>query len=113
MKKSLALVAGLLISAPVWAGTWIAASGGYVPSHAYQVGVLPDGAPLFLCKTLYDGSMYIGNINPQFKGCDISVNGNILTQPDYRVWVTTGPVSLLDFENNHNPGFAQGLYMDE
>ena len=103
MKKSLSCIAGLLISLPASAGLWVAASGGFVPTHAYQVGVEPDGGPLFLCRGLYDGFLYEGAINSAFEGCDITVAGNIISIPRYSVWVEPGTQPLNGY---YGPGAA-------
>lgn len=86
MKRILIFLLTIFTSVTASAGLWIGSYGGNVPDKAYQVGSQPDGGPLFLCKSLYNGQMYIGNINSRFGGCNITVKGNVLTIKHYLVW---------------------------
>ena len=68
-------------------GSWVDAGGGSVPPGAFPGG--QEGPPnyetLFVCRTMYNGSMQLGKVRPGLGGCYFAYSGSEVSMPSYQV----------------------------
>jgi hypothetical protein len=68
-------------------GSWVDSGGGNVPPGAFPGG--QEGPPnyetLFVCRTMYNGSMQLGKVRPGLGGCYFAYSGSEVSMPSYQV----------------------------
>lgn len=74
---------------PIYAGDWVAASGGSVPKGATIQGNEADGTPLFLARATYQGGLHPGKVRLAFGAANIPYGGDEVKVANYEVFVGT------------------------
>ncbi|XP_030755376.1 uncharacterized protein LOC115881830 [Sitophilus oryzae] len=66
-------------------GQWLANSGGNIPANAVPGGQSEDGEPLYIGRTVHDGCLTIGKIQPSHGVLYIPYGGQELSFSDYEI----------------------------
>lgn len=74
---------------PIFAGEWVAASGGSVPNGASKQGNEADGTPLYLARAKYQGGLHPGKVRQAFAAANIPYGGKEVKVNSYEVFVGT------------------------
>ncbi|KMQ95579.1 c3 and pzp-like alpha-2-macroglobulin domain-containing protein 8 protein [Lasius niger] len=67
--------------------TWVAVSGGNIPSNALPGGETEDGEPLFVGRVHHEGTVTIGKVQPSHSVCYIPFGGAEVAFPEYEILV--------------------------
>ncbi|KAK9887116.1 hypothetical protein WA026_020563 [Henosepilachna vigintioctopunctata] len=70
-----------------FAGTWVATSGGNIPSGALAAGQSEDGEPLYVGRVVHDGALTVGKVQPSHGCLYIPYGGKELSFKDYEILV--------------------------
>lgn len=68
-------------------GTWMACSGGNIPSNAVAAGQSEDGEPLFVGRVNHEGTLTVGKVQASHGVIYIPYGGQELGFPDYEILV--------------------------
>jgi hypothetical protein len=70
-------------------GSWVDAGGGSVPGGAFPAG--QEGPPnyetLFICRTMFNGSVQVGKVRPGLGTCNFAYSGGEVKMQSYQVLV--------------------------